>query len=67
MYMFNIKCKKCKKFMIYDRYLWRDNEDYYCTKCWWYKFILPMLKNKSVTKKDLEHYKAYFLFMYYGG
>lgn len=61
---FNINCKKCKKFMIYDEYSFLDNDDYYCIKCWWYKVILPMLKNLSVIKKDIEDFKAHYFFIY---
>ena len=62
---FNRNCKKCKKFMIYDKYSFLDNDDdYYCIKCWWYKNILPMLKNLSVTKKDIKDLKAYYFYIY---
>lgn len=60
---FNINCKKCKKFMIYDKYSFIDDEDYYCIKCWWYKVVLPMLK-KCVSKKDIEDYRAYYFYYY---
>ena len=62
---FKKKKKKCKKFMIFDTYLFRDNdEDYYCIKCWWYKVILPMLKNLSVIKEDIEDFKTHYFFNY---
>ena len=59
----NRKCKKCKT-LLYNKYSYKcDDENYFCVKCYFYKFILPILKNSSVSKKDIEDFKAYYFLL----